>query len=446
MGTSTARDTRLSLAEVLGRAVDAMARRRAADIDLLLAAIEWAETHPAPAGGPSAGWGEEDFFGEGVVPLAGEGTPLVAEFAPVELAVELRWSTDAAKALMGEGLELKYRLPRLFAHVLAGRVPVHQATHVARHTRDLTPSAAAHADELVSADPARLGAVRAERLVDEARLYHDPDRAIDDELQSLAARKVELMPGSTPLATDVYMRLDTHDAEAFDAAVTRGAAALKQLGDHDPLEVRRARAVGVLADPQRALDLFAGHQPGRTPIAPTLLLHLDADQLDRLAREPTAGPVVLNVEGGPSPGPVLLDVLRPWLADSTIQLKPVLHMSRTDAVDRHDPPGWMADLVRLRDPVCVFPGCQRPSRACDLDHIERYIPPDRGGPPGQTHPANLAPLCRRHHRVKTHGGWSYRRSPDGSYRWTSPLGRALVVLPPPPRRPDGGQPQSLLSR
>jgi hypothetical protein len=144
--------------------------------------------------------------------------------------------------------------------------------------------------------------------------------------------------------------------------------------------------------------------------------------------------VVLDVEGGRSPGPVLLDVLRSWLADSTVKLQPVLDMSRTDAVDRHDPPPWMATLVRLRDPVCVFPACHRRSRGCDLDHIEPYVELDDGGPPGQTHPGNLAPLCRRHHRVKTHGSWSYARLPDGSYRWTSPHGRIHVVMPLSRRR------------
>jgi hypothetical protein len=112
----------------------------------------------------------------------------------------------------------------------------------------------------------------------------------------------------------------------------------------------------------------------------------------------------------------------------------VLDLARVDAVDTHDPPAWMADLVRLRDPFCVFPGCHRTSRACDLDHIEPYTPIDHGGPPDQTRPGNLAPLCRHHHRVKTHSSWSYRRLPDGNYRWTSPLGRTHLVLPPPPRR------------
>ena len=85
----------------------------------------------------------------------------------------------------------------------------------------------------------------------------------------------------------------------------------------------------------------------------------------------------------------------------------------------------MTEFVRLRDPHCVFPGCKKRSRHCDLDHIEPYVRPDDGGPPSQTHPDNLAPLCRHHHRVKTHGRWHYRRLPDGGYRWTSPTGRTI---------------------
>src|SRR5690606_39265744 len=48
-----------------------------------------------------------------------------------------------------------------------------------------------------------------------------------------------------------------------------------------------------------------------------------------------------------------------------------------------------------------------------------------GGPPGQTRLANLAPLCRSHHRLKTHRGWDYRRRTDGTYAWTDRWGRAV---------------------
>jgi len=83
--------------------------------------------------------------------------------------------------------------------------------------------------------------------------------------------------------------------------------------------------------------------------------------------------------------------------------------------------------VVLRDRTCVFPYCDRRSRDCDLDHIEAYVEMDDGGPPGQTNPDNLAPLCRRHHRAKTHRGWTYVRNRNGTYTWASPHGRHFTV-------------------
>ena len=91
----------------------------------------------------------------------------------------------------------------------------------------------------------------------------------------------------------------------------------------------------------------------------------------------------------------------------------------------------------------MFPGCGIDARTCDLDHIQPYRPPghpeglvdpddavdaDDSGPPGQTNPANLAPLCRRHHRAKTHRRWRYHRNPEtGAYHWTSPSNATYTV-------------------
>jgi 5-methylcytosine-specific restriction endonuclease McrA len=86
----------------------------------------------------------------------------------------------------------------------------------------------------------------------------------------------------------------------------------------------------------------------------------------------------------------------------------------------------MRELVILRDRTCVHPHCDKDARDCDLDHIKAYIEIHDGGPPGQTRPDNLAPLCRRHHRAKTHYGWTYQRAPDGSYAWTSPAGYRIT--------------------
>jgi hypothetical protein len=78
------------------------------------------------------------------------------------------------------------------------------------------------------------------------------------------------------------------------------------------------------------------------------------------------------------------------------------------------PPSALADHVTSRDRSCRAPGCSRPARYTDLDHIE----PWEGG--GATSAANLAALCRTHHVLKTHGGWRYRVGVDGTARWRLP--------------------------
>ena len=108
----------------------------------------------------------------------------------------------------------------------------------------------------------------------------------------------------------------------------------------------------------------------------------------------------------------------------------------TTAVDQHDPPPAMREHVVLRDAHCVFPGCRRDSRSCYLDHITPFVPMDEGGPPGQTTPANLAPLCRTHHRMKTHAAWTYKRLDHGAYTWTAPTGHQYDVDPATRRPPD----------
>ena len=265
MTTTAHRPGRAVSAQALDRAAVALEARRAADVALVVAAVEWAEANPAGPGVEASGWGDPDLFGEGFLPLAGEGAPLVAEFAPVELGAVLGWTAAAAQVLMGDGLEIRYRLPRLWSLVLAHRVPVHLAREVAQHTRALADDAARWADRLVTADPDRLDRVRIAALVREARLFHEPDLVAGEEEDELTSRRVDLFPGRTPATAEVVMKLDTRDAEAFDRAVAQAAEALRVLGDGDPLGVRRARAVGVLADPQRALDLLThGTDPGPT--------------------------------------------------------------------------------------------------------------------------------------------------------------------------------------
>ncbi len=56
----------------------------------------------------------------------------------------------------------------------------------------------------------------------------------------------------------IRIEADTLDATAFDHTLDQIAGALGGLGDPDVNDVRRAKAVGVIADPQGALDLLSG--------------------------------------------------------------------------------------------------------------------------------------------------------------------------------------------
>ena len=295
--------------------------------------------------------------------------------------------------------------------MLALELPVRLARYIAEQTHDLDAYTANAADMMLACgDPGKLTRRLAKRIVDEQRLYEDPDRAVAEEENALAARRVEVRPGANPATSEVIMDLDTADAEDFDQAVAAVAQALKDLGDTDDLDIRRARAVGILADPQAALADLAVH--GITG--------------PRLRR---------------GWGTATTDLIKQWLTDwlgkdAQLKVQPFLDLNHPETitpVDGHDPTPAMVMFCRLRDPSCVFPGCKRPSRKCDLDHIVAYVPPDDGGPPGQTHPDNLAPLCRGHHRAKTHGRWHYGRLPNGGYRWTTPTGRTIDVPPARPR-------------
>ena len=93
-----------------------------------------------------------------------------------------------------------------------------------------------------------------------------------------------------------------------------------------------------------------------------------------------------------------------------VDLTEHIHVSQYEVPDR------LAAQVEERDLTCVFPWCTRPAPGCDKDHV---VPFAAGGP---TASDNIAALCRRHHRLKTHSPWGYTVIEPGTYLWTSPHG------------------------
>lgn len=89
--------------------------------------------------------------------------------------------------------------------------------------------------------------------------------------------------------------------------------------------------------------------------------------------------------------------------------------------ESYEPPQALKDFLIARDRTCRFPGCRRSATLSDLDHAQSW---EEGG---STSAENLGALCRRHHRLKTHDGWSVNSHADGSCTWLSPLGKEFFT-------------------
>ncbi|WP_028472648.1 HNH endonuclease signature motif containing protein [Nocardioides alkalitolerans] len=462
-------------AVLLDGARAALARQRAAEVEVLVAVADWADAHTeggvvADQYGPFGLLRSDahllpgaDVFGE----LGGPGAPLVSEFCVVEIAAALGLSTDSGRRLVGEAVELRHRLPRLWARVMVGALPVWRARKIAQETTQLTVEGAEFVDRHLAPVAHKTGLVTAQKLVAEAVARFDPEKAELDRADSDATRRFDIDfdfdaqvdPGRG--VVPVSGTLDLADALDLENAVSRVAADLALAGSLDSLDARRSSAVGEIARRQTTLDLSgcdnadavrtttgeASNQTGSdTPPAATrskarqvvLHVHLSETALTDLDPNACGGVDLARVEKTRSF--VLAEQVREWCRATSTQVvvKPVIDLRDQIAVDAYEIPDRIAERVRLTRPACVFPHCTRPARGCDLDHVDEYVRADDGGPPGQTSTTNLAPLCRRHHRVKTHPSltgagperrWRYRRLPDGSFVWTSPHDQQYLVDP-----------------
>ena len=87
----------------------------AAEARLLQHTVEFAAMHSVDSMEDAA---FHDGFGDQPMPLAGEGAPLVAEFAVTEFAAAIGRSTESGKHYVGQALELRHRLPRIWRRVV----------------------------------------------------------------------------------------------------------------------------------------------------------------------------------------------------------------------------------------------------------------------------------------------------------------------------------------
>ena len=322
--------------------------------------------------------------------------------------------TDGGLAYLGKALELRHRLPRLYNRVVRLDVPVWKAFRVAEQTIALPPAGAEHVDRVISPFLHTCSWAQVDRAVEAARAAYDPAEA---ERRRIAAAEdrhatVDLRDATTTGTVDMRATLDLADALDLEAALRDGAQVLADLGSVEGLDVRRSQALGEMARHQQALDLHTGEITtggaggGR---GVTIYAHL-------AATDPALPGTLDNTQT-----PVLIEQIRTWCqtAGTKVTIKPVIDLAADPTTVTYRPTQAIREPVVLRDRTCVFPDCGR--RRVDLDHID----PHALG--GATSAHNLAMLCRRHHRAKTHGHWSYVMLEPGRYEWTSPTGATVLV-------------------
>jgi hypothetical protein len=105
-------------------------------------------------------------------------------------------STSSGQALIHQALELRHRLPRVWARILVGDVQVWRARRIAERTIRHPADAAAHIDLMVESIAHRVGPITPDRLLDEAMFRLYPEERELKQLEALDARHAILHEAS----------------------------------------------------------------------------------------------------------------------------------------------------------------------------------------------------------------------------------------------------------
>ncbi len=398
----------------------------------------------------------------------------VTDPAREELALALRSSPNSMGNRISAARDLVSH-PRLVALVESAAISAWAARLVVLELTDLTTEQASHVvdhvcmrvtERLASGRRAWTSAEvgRAARLA-RRRLCPDSDRSARE--RAFSRRRVQVFPDKNGMAV-LVADLDETDAHRIHrrlSAVARGvmqgedprtcdqvrADVLVDLllgGSHSLPSVGPVRSGGavVRADSGDADPGFATGS-GESPETPREVPSATADggggsssraDIQVIVSLETLLGMTNDPAEVPGLGPVPAETARllaadghwrAWVSDATGAVT-------ATGSRRYVPSDAVARAVRAREPHCRMPGCRQPSQRCDLDHTVPY-------PAGATRTANLGPLCRRHHVLKTHTGWDLQPVPHPdaqastspaapAWRWRTPAG---FTVPDHPSNP-----------
>ncbi|WP_436491937.1 DUF222 domain-containing protein [Actinokineospora sp. HUAS TT18] len=323
-------------------------------------------------------------------------------FAGAEVGAALAWPPSRAATAVARAARLVSVFPSTVDALADGRIDLARAHALVEITESLSDE---HAHELEAwilarAEHKTVDGWRTALRAKKDRV--DPEGAERRRDLRRQERRVDLYAAEDGMAhLDIY---DTGERlRAVYLMVDKVARGMRAQGASDPLDVLRAAALhelvvngggrGVTVELQIAVPhtvLGGAAVPGT---------------LDGYGSVPKAAIAELVATHDTT-----------WRRIITDPVGRVLEVS-----DRRHPGADLARHIRLRDQTCRFPGCQRPARACELDHT---VPHSRGG---STSAANLGCLCALHHKLKDQPGWHLRQPRPGLFRWTTPTGRTHTV-------------------
>ena len=295
-----------------------------------------------------------------------------------------------------------------------------------------------------------------DRLVEEAVARHMPE-----EPKSAAARlgpdatsPSTTTPPASPAPPPSPARSTSPTPSTSTDAVRAEAQRIGDLGNTKTLDQRRATAIGNIARRDLTLDYPTNQsRPTSRPNEPTdeptdeptgerarkaarrpVVLHLHLSQAAIHGPTSIRAVAVRRVGSGRGARGVKIGLgrggRRRWAQRLPATMRPTGAAPATGSSTGEPGPG----RSRPKPRAAASPGAPAPLGSSDATNTPATTttpsPTTRADPPA---PASIAPLCRRHHRLKTHGGWRYHALERGTYVWTSP--HALPVPPRPHRHP-----------
>ncbi len=343
-----------------------------------------------------------------------------------DVATALRLSPTAAQNRIDVARVLVGHLPNTISALATGEISAAHATVIAKETaaairNGLSEDAVFRVEQtaLAHAEFHTPGQVATKVKTTIAKLAPEEFEEIVDRARD--SRRVSCYPEADGMATVVAI-LPAEDAQTVMKSIEAYILKRNQEDEVDAewsmlsADMKRADALTAIAS--EALGAMAEDvRPHRRPI--TISVAVDLPTLLGLAENPG------QLAGY---GAIPASVARKLAADGTWQRfvsDPTTGNLLDFGREKYIPPQELVDYLLARDRTCRFPGCRRSGQLADIDHAHSW---ESGG---ETNPANLGLLCRRHHRMKTHGGWKLMSNADGSCTWESPVGKQFFV----PARP-----------